>query len=140
MKLHIKPSGKTIPLCRRRSGFTLLEIMVAISLIAIVLVSIYKLHAQTIRMNMDAKFYATAPFLAQKKLAETELASPADVTDDSGTFDGEFSDYTWRIAVEDMESEVLGSTAEDMKRIDIAIGFNEDEFTYGLRTYRFVRE
>jgi len=58
------------------AGFTLLETMVAVSIIAIVLVSIYKLHIQTISMNITAKFYATAPFLAQEKISELEL-SPA---------------------------------------------------------------
>jgi len=32
-------------------GFTLLEIMAALSILAIVLVSVYKLHAQTVAMN-----------------------------------------------------------------------------------------
>jgi len=49
------------------AGFTLLETMVAVSIIAIVLVSIYKLHIQTISMNITAKFYATAPFWHKKK-------------------------------------------------------------------------
>lgn len=140
MTIH-KKRGKGIPSSRyRQTGFTLLEIMVAISIIAIVLVSVYKLQAQTIRMNMDAKFYATAPFLAQKKLAEMELASLSGVTSDSGDFDGGFSDYSWRISVEDVASELLGSAAEDLKKIDITIGYHDDELTYQLRTYRFIRE
>ncbi len=36
-------------------GFTLLEVMVALSIIAIVLVSVYKMQAQTISMNLAGK-------------------------------------------------------------------------------------
>ncbi|MFO7972965.1 MAG: prepilin-type N-terminal cleavage/methylation domain-containing protein [Desulfobacterales bacterium] len=54
------------------SGFTLLEIMVALSIIAIVLVSVYKMQAQSISMIYASKFYATAPLLAQLKIAEVE--------------------------------------------------------------------
>ena len=140
MMLLVESDKKTTSFCSFQAGFTLLEVMVAISIIAIALVSIYKLHTQTIRMNMDVKFYATAPFLAQKKLAETELASVVDATDDTGDFDDAFSDFSWRIAVEDIESEVLDSTARDLKRIGITIGYNDGELTYDLTTYRFVRE
>lgn len=118
-------------------GFTLLEIMVAVSIIAIVLVSIYKMQAQTIAMNYEARFYATAPLLAQFKMTEQETKSLEDLTSDSGNFDDDFPGYTWSMAVDDVESEALGNTAKDLKRIDVTIFLNNDEFTYSLRTYRF---
>jgi general secretion pathway protein I len=118
-------------------GFTLLEIMVAVSIIAIVLVSIYKMQAQTISMNYEARFYATAPLLAQFKMTEQETKSLEDLTSDSGDFGDDFPGYTWSMAVDDVESEALGVTAKDLKRIDVTISLNDDEFTYSLRTYRF---
>ena len=121
-------------------GFTLLEIMVAISIIALVLVSVYRLHAQTISMNQSARFYTTAPLLAQNKLAEHEIKPLDELADDAGNFGDEFPGYSWKVAVNDVESETLGSTAEDLKKIDIIVSFNQDEFTYDLRTYRFYTE
>jgi general secretion pathway protein I len=118
-------------------GFTLLEIMVAVSIIAIVLVSIYKMQAQTISMNYEARFYATAPLLAQFKMTEQETKSLEDLTSDSGNFDDDFPGYSWSMAVDDVESEALGTTAKDLKKIDVTIFLNNDEFTYSLRTYRF---
>jgi general secretion pathway protein I len=118
-------------------GFTLLEIMVAVSIIAIVLVSIYKMQAQTISMNYEARFYATAPLLAQSKMTEQETKSLEDLTSDSGNFDDDFPGYSWSMAVDDVESEALGTTAKDLKKIDVTIFLNNDEFTYSLRTYRF---
>ena len=118
-------------------GFTLLEIMVAISIIGIVLVSVYKMHAQTISMNYEARFYATAPLLAQFKMAEQETKSLEELTGDSGNFGDDFPGYRWSMAVDDVESEALGDTAKDLKKIDVTIFLNNDEFTYSLRTYRF---
>ena len=121
-------------------GFTLLEIMVSISIIALVLVSVYRLHAQTISMHQAARFYTTAPLLAQNKMAEFEIKPLDELIDDSGSFADEFPGYSWKIAINDVESETLGSTAEDLKKIDIIVSFNQDEFTYDLSTYRFYSE
>ena len=118
-------------------GFTLLEIMVAVSLISIVLVSIYKMQAQTISMNYEARFYATAPLLAQFKMTEQKTKSLEDLTSDSGNFGDDFPGYSWSMAVDDVESEALSDTAKDLKKIDVTIFLNNDEFTYNLRTYRF---
>ena len=121
-------------------GFTLLEIMVSVSIIAIVLVSIYKMQAQTISMNYEARFYATAPLLAQLKIAELEIINMEDQTDDSGDFGNEFPGYRWDIVIDDVESETFGDIAEDLKEIDVVVSFNKDEFTYNLRTYRFIQD
>ncbi len=118
-------------------GFTLLEIMVAVSIIAIVLVSVYKMHAQTISMNYESRFYATAPLLAQFKMAELETKSLEDLTGDSGNFGDDFPGYSWNLVIDDAESEALGDTAKDLKKIDVTVFLNNDEFTYSLRTYRF---
>jgi len=118
-------------------GFTLLEIMVSVSIIAIVLVSIYKMQAQTISMNYEARFYATAPLLAQFKMTEQKTKSLEDLTSDSGNFGDDFPGYSWSMAVDDVESEALSDTAKDLKKIDVTIFLNNDEFTYNLRTYRF---
>jgi len=122
------------------SGFTLLEIMVAVSIIAIVLVSVYKMQAQTITMNYAARFYVTAPLLAQLKIAEVEIENLGESADDSGDFGDEFPGYRWNVVMDDIDSELLGNIAENLKKIDVNVSFNTDEFTYSLRTYRFVQE
>lgn len=121
-------------------GFTLLEIMAALSILAIVLVSVYKLHAQTVAMNNEVRFYATAPMLAQLKMAEVESESPEDLGDDSGDFGDEFPNYRWNIVIDDVESTALGNIAQDLKKIDLLISFNNNEFTYSLRNYKFLKD
>lgn len=121
-----------------RTGFTLLEIMVSVSIIAIVLVSVYRMHAQTISMNSRARFYATAPMLAKMKMAETESKGLKNMADDSGDFGDEFPNYHWNIAIDDVDSKGLAKVAEDLKKIEIIVSFNNDELTYNLRAYKFL--
>ena len=121
-------------------GFTLLEVMVALSIIAIVLVSVYKLHAQTVSMNYEVRFYTTAPMLAQKKMAEIESESLKDMGDDSGDFGDEFPDYRWNVVVDDVESTALGNIAKNLKKVDLLISLNNDEFTYNLRAYKYLKD
>lgn len=122
------------------SGFTLLEIMVAISIIAIALIAVYRLYAQTLSMNQYQIFNTQAPMLAQKKMAELFNLSSNELVDDGGGFGDDFEGYTWKTAVESVSSEMLGDMAEDLKRIDLTISFNSDERTYRLRAYRFVED
>jgi len=124
----------------QKKGFTLLEVMVALSIIAIVLVSVYRMHAQTVSMNNEVRFYVTAPMLAQIKMAEIKSESLEDIGDDSGDYGDEFPDYRWNIVIDDVESTALGNIARDLKKIDLLISFNNDEFTYNLRAYKYFKD
>ncbi|MDL1964694.1 MAG: prepilin-type N-terminal cleavage/methylation domain-containing protein [Deltaproteobacteria bacterium] len=130
LKVKLKPNA----------GFTLLEIMVSISIISIVLVAVYRMHIQTIAMNSSVKFYTTAPLLAHGKIAELEINPSDELTDDSGNFGEEFPGYRWNQSIDDIESKLLGTTSKALKKIDVTISFNNDELTYNLRKYRFVRD
>ena len=116
----------------------MLEILVAISIIAIVFLSVFKMHAQTISMAATTRFYAIAPILAQNRLAEFLSQSPDELIDDSGEFEEGFAGYAWKIAVEEIESESLGTDTDGIKRIDVIISQNNEGNLYSLRTYRYT--
>lgn len=120
-------------------GFTLLEVIVAMAIMVTVLISVYRLHSQSLSMAMASRFYVLAPQLAQQKLAELEAASLENTTQDSGDFGENFPGYTWQVAVEGVDSEMLGEVSQDLKRIDLTVAYHQNEFTYQVRTYRFVR-
>ena len=121
-------------------GFTLLEVMVAMAIMAIVLVSVNRMHSQTLTMNAAARFYTQAPMLAQSKLAQLVADSSGIIAGDSGDFGDKFPGYTWSIATDEVTSEALGEIAADLKRIDMTVFLNRDEYAYTVRTYRFMRE
>jgi general secretion pathway protein I len=121
------------------NGFTLLEVMVAMSIIAIVLLAVYRLHSQTLMMNYSARFYTTAPLLAQQKLSELELSESDELIDASGNFGEDHAGYGWEVSIGSIESEQIKTAAEYLKRIDLKITFNQDELAYTLRTYRYYR-
>lgn len=122
------------------NGFTLLEVMVAMAIMAIVLVSVYRMHSQTLAMNAATRFYTQAPLLAQSKLAQLEIASSELAGGDSGDFGENFPGYSWSVSTEEVSSEILGEIAGGLKRIDIKVSFNSDEYVYSCRTYRFMSE
>ena len=121
-------------------GFTLLEVMIALAVMSIVLVSVYRMHSQSLTMNTAARFYTLAPLLAQNKMAELETLSSGGFPDDSGDFGEQYPGYSWRTSLADVSAEVLGEVADDLKRIDLTVSYNNNQFSHSLRTYRFQRE
>ncbi|MEJ2038346.1 MAG: prepilin-type N-terminal cleavage/methylation domain-containing protein [Desulfosarcinaceae bacterium] len=128
---------------RDRRGFTLLEVMVALAILAITLTSIYRLHAQTMVMSARARFYSQAPMLAQAKLAEMERKGIENSEDASGDFGDEHPGYSWSVRIEDANgaliSEFLKDGQQHLVRIDVTITLGEED-TYALRTYRYYSE
>lgn len=120
-------------------GFTLIEVSVAVFIIAIVLLAVYRLHSQTLSMNFSAQFYTMAPLLAQKKLAEIEMTELEELSDESGEFGEDFPGYTWEFTIGDVELELLKTTVDNFKKIDLKISFNQDELEFSVRTYRYFQ-
>ncbi len=135
---HIKLFDKQRSIRRGEAGFTLLEILVAMSIITFALIAIFRLYTQTISMNHLLAFNTTAPFLAQKKMAELTSMPEKELGDNSGDFGEAFPGYTWAVSVEDVISETLDT--EDLKKIDVRVLMNDDEHAYFLRRYRFLRD
>lgn len=135
-----QPQNKKPGWKRLSPAFTLLEVLVAMAVMAIVLVSVYRMHSQTVAMSTAARFYTQAPLLAQKKLAEVTTTSSQIFASDSGDFGENFPGYSWQVSTTDVSSELLGEVAEDFKRIDVTVAYLNDNFSYLLTTYRFQRE
>jgi general secretion pathway protein I len=122
----------------REQGVTLLEVMVALGIVAIVLVAVYRLQMQSIAMDRIAAFHTQAPLLAQQLVAEVELQAPDFPASDNGDFGEDFPGYTWRLETADVEAFTDPSGRALLKQIDIEIRLNRDEDLFRLRTYRLV--
>lgn len=119
--------------CRR--GFTLLEVMVAVSIIAIVMVSIVRLQGQTISMNETIRFYALAPLLAQSKLTEIILKPDDFEGEQSGDFGDDYPGYAWKAQTEPLTVEVPESATLELKKIDLLVILNDGQMKFALQRY-----
>ena len=117
-------------------GFTLLEVMVALAVLATTLAVIYQLHGHTMMISSSARFYNLAPMLARSKLSELEQSVYKELADSSGDFGEDYPGYNWSIQIEDVESDLLTAKQYHMARFDVQVSQNEEN-SYTLRTYRF---
>ena len=120
-------------------GFTLLEVMIAMAIIAIALVAVFWSQSQSLSLANEAKFNTTAAFLAQSKIAEIEILNPGDLVSDSGDFGEDFPGYIWKLSLSDVMFDRHENVSDHLKKIDLNISWGEDEkYQYRIRLYRFV--
>ena len=117
-------------------GFTLLEVMVALAIIATVLISVYKLHAQSLTLAHETRFHGIAPFLAQQKMAELTGEQTDFPENETGDFGEDFPNFRWQVAVEKMASGFQEKQDIAFARIDLTVFSPTKQFSYQLRTYR----
>jgi general secretion pathway protein I len=121
-------------------GFTLIEVLVAMAIIAIVVIAIFRLNSQTIDMTNATRFHTLAPLLAQSKLAEIESRTLEDATSDAGDFGETHPGFQWQVTMDPVLSEILGESVENLKKIDLAITYNDSGAIYKITLYRFFHE
>lgn len=117
-------------------GFTLLEVIVALAVLAICLTVVYRMQHVTVTMSVKSRFLTMAPQLAQAKLTEIERQSFEQIVGDSGDFGEDFPNYTWKVSVEEIDSELIPDRNYHLVRINIDIA-KDDTNSYQLRTYRY---
>lgn len=123
------------------SGFTLLEVMVAMAIIAIALTAVLGSQSQSLSLASEAKFSTTAAFLAQSKMAEIEAEKPEDLTSDSGDFGEDFPGYRWDLTVNDVTLDEPEGVSDHLKQIDLTVSWEEhDQYRYSLKLYRFSQK
>ncbi|UCF56399.1 MAG: prepilin-type N-terminal cleavage/methylation domain-containing protein [Deltaproteobacteria bacterium] len=123
---------------KKDCGFTLLEVMVAIAIIAIALTAVLGSQSQSVSLASEARFDTTAALLAQSKMAEIHIEDLEDLSTDSGDFGEDFPGYTWQLSVSDVMFDRPENVSDHLKQIDLTISWGEDEqYQYGLRQYRF---
>jgi general secretion pathway protein I len=121
-------------------GFTLMEVMVALSVVAIALTAVYRMHSQTLFMDARSRFDTVAAMLARQRLADIDTADLADLTGDSGDFGDLYPGYAWRVETEEVSSDLLTDNGPALKRIVITVSLNDTEASFNLTTYRHLYE
>ncbi|MBW2708407.1 MAG: type II secretion system protein [Deltaproteobacteria bacterium] len=97
---------------RSHSGFVLIEILVAISVLAISLVVILQLFSGGLKTRKLSEEYARGVFHAREKMAEIQMVP--DLSE--GDLQGEFEDaYQWRAVI----TRVVPEEAEENLPVDL---------------------
>lgn len=123
----------------KHGGFTLLEVMIAISLLAISLTTLFGSQSQSVSLGSTTKFNTQAPFLAQQKLAEY-TRTPDRPTSDSGDFGDKFPGYQWKIEAEDANleaSKILSKLEDTFQRVTLTVSWGDNHYVYQVQSYLF---
>ncbi len=99
----------------KNSGFTLIEVMIAIAIIAIGIFGVMSLVITVMKGNTLSKRVTTATTIAQEKLEDFKIMDYDNAVDDSGTDTAYNIDYYWKSDVQD------DTPATDTKTITVDV-------------------
>lgn len=110
----------------KSKGFTLLEVLVALTIVALSLTAVAASMSQMIDAATTMRDRTYASWIAQNKITEIRLAN---IVPDVGSSTGEIefgnTDWEWRVVISE-------SGIEDFLRIDVSVSLVGDE--YVIRT------
>jgi len=84
-----------ISMFRRPAGFTLLEVMIALAILAVVAVAFLRAQAGSLRLVDEASQISLATLLAKEKMAELESIGFSEPNKTTGTGGKEFPSMRW---------------------------------------------
>lgn len=83
-------------------GFTLLEVMVSLAILATAFAAVLRLHSDSMEMLISSRVHTRAAELAQYKMTEIESLGLKNFSFMSGDFGDLAPEYTWDISTEQM--------------------------------------
>jgi prepilin-type N-terminal cleavage/methylation domain-containing protein len=92
---------------KKSSGFTLLEVMIALTLVAVVFVPLLSLRNQNIKETYYARQLLRADFLSHEKLAGIPLTEHPDTGETRGEFADPYSGFRWEQIVSDTQLDAV---------------------------------
>ncbi|MCB9480605.1 MAG: prepilin-type N-terminal cleavage/methylation domain-containing protein [Desulfobacteraceae bacterium] len=118
---------------RNYQGFTFLEVMVALSVLALILTAVFRLYSQSVSMLISSSFDMKAPFLAQKIVTEYKTDKTARFQN-NGKFEDEFEKFSWKIDTEELivsgYSDELPEEIENIKINKITVTITDNHKNY----------
>lgn len=140
-----RPARPTRHLKAGTRGFTLLEVMVAVAVIAIALIPLLRLHLLSLDATLYAQDLTIAVGLAQEKMAE--MSAEPEPGERHGTFDtAAYQRFRWQTSVGEKEEVAIpnldaSDSAElptfEIQRIEVTVIWmdGEREKLYTLESY-----
>jgi len=113
----------------RSAGFTLLEVMVSVTIIGIALVSLIGSQSQSISLAGISRFETTAALLARQKMTELTTGGLRDLTTAEGDFGEEYPMFRWQADVVELGEDETGiaGAQELLWRIHLVVAAEDDD-------------
>jgi general secretion pathway protein I len=115
----------------RQQGFTLLEVMVALAILAITLVVIFSQQATSIDWGNEARIITKATFLAQERMTGVLAQDRLSIGEKEGEAQEEIPPLKWKTMVEE-------SATDRMKKITVLVLWKEGDRERDLKLVTYV--
>lgn len=125
---------------KKQNGFTLLEVMIAISILAIALTALLGNQSQSLRLAEESRFAFTASLLIKEKLADFQIAGE-ELTSTEGDFGDDYPGYLWSVEVETPDFEdypALAGAEQFIQQIDLKVSTADEKKTLTIRRHMLV--
>jgi general secretion pathway protein I len=120
------------------SGFTLLEVMIAMAILGIALTSLFGSQSASVALATETRFNVQAPLLAKMQLAA--IRSDKEVFDGSGDFGEDFPGFEWQLTVEDAvlpDSDIFLDLEGKLQHLTLVVTWGDEElFSYQVDSYQ----
>ncbi len=111
-------------------GFTLLEVMIAMAILATVLVAVFHSQSQSIAMANESRAMTTLALLAQSRMAEIEGRQDLSTGQTTGNFGDDYPDYTWTLNI----TQPQGPGSSFLRKIEVTVVHDY----YPKRPYKII--
>ncbi len=117
----------------QNSGFTLLEIVIALGLIATALMAVFRIQAQNLDLQSEAKFMTIANQLVQDRVARIQASTTLSEGTTSGDCGEDYPNYTYREEISEVPD------MEDLYKVRLSVFLERDVVVkdLSLETYLF---
>ncbi|MDP8229667.1 MAG: prepilin-type N-terminal cleavage/methylation domain-containing protein [Candidatus Gorgyraea atricola] len=110
-------------MCRNSKGFSLIELVIAMLIAGISILSLAFLFSQVMKTYAEPEVMQVATALSEQKMEEVTSFRYSDVADDGPTaFSGNFSNYTWQITVSAVPTALaIDPGMTDYKQVEVTV-------------------
>ena len=120
----------------RNPGFTLLEILICMALIAIAFLAVTRLSAQNLDFKAEAQFLTISNYLAQERLSRIRSRDLLEPESTSGDFGDDYPNFRYREEIEEVMDR------EGVFKVKVKIGLENPAGTKDLliETYLYRKK
>jgi general secretion pathway protein I len=122
-------------------GFTLLEVMISVSIIAVIFISLFRLQTQSISLAETGRFNTLAPILTGQLLVriEKDISTWSEV---QGDFGKDYPGFRWTCEIVDFPTRELDFIRKEskhhLKKITLSIVGSSGQAPLKIETWRTV--